>query len=471
MTYIPYSPPRPRNLPLSIYIHVPFCRFKCFYCDFNTYAGIEKLIPDYVAALTIEIRRWQNALERAGIRPRIETIFFGGGTPSLLPPAQLEKILRAFVSTLNFRRDIEISMEVNPESVTPGFARDVMSLGVNRFSMGAQSFNPAELRMLGRLHDETGVERAMNALRAAGARNVNLDLMYGLPRQTLKTWESSLSSALALRPDHLSLYALTVEESTPFHGWVESGRLPSPDPDLAADMYELAESRLAQTRLEQYEISNWARLGQQCRHNLAYWLNAPFLGYGPGAHSHMFGARFSIIRQPRAYIDRMVELVKQPLPESPPLPSLAHVAEIDQNAPFNEMDALGQTPSIYYEAALRQIAPIDAIDPYTGSMRQAETLVLGLRLNRGVNEQDYAKRFGATPTELFGPAIEQSIADGLLERIDPRPTGYAFRPADPDTPRGRENAARGKRDALTLRLTPRGRLLSNEVFLRIMTTP
>ncbi len=426
-----------QSLPLALYVHIPFCRFKCFYCDFNTYAGIENLIPDFVTALTTEIRRWREALNRANISPRTETIFFGGGTPSLLTPAQVEDILRTFTPKLDFRQDIEISMEVNPESVTREFVRDVMSLGVNRFSMGAQSFDASELQMLGRLHDVGGVERAMNALRAGGANNVNLDLMYGLPRQTLKTWKSSLDGALKLAPEHLSLYALTVEESTPFHGWVESGRLPMPDPDLAADMYEMAEQRMAQAGLEQYEISNWARPGHECRHNLAYWFNNRFLGFGPGAHSHMFGARFSVMRQPRGYIERMAELSKQPLSEFNPLPP--------SEGPLDHADYINH------------IAPIDSVDPYTDSMRKAETLVLGLRLNRGVHDDDYANRFGATPDTLFGPAIQESIADGLLERTTD----------DLSEPNNRTD---DERTGSTLRLTPRGRLLSNEVFVRIMSS-
>ena len=426
-----------QSLPLALYVHIPFCRFKCFYCDFNTYSGIENLIPDYIEALTTEIRRWRDALSRANISPITETIFFGGGTPSLLTPAHVEDILRTFAPKLDFRQDVEISMEVNPESVTREFVRDVMSLGVNRFSMGAQSFDASELQMLGRLHDAGGTERAMNALRAGGANNVNLDLMYGLPRQTLKTWASSLTGALKLKPEHLSLYALTVEESTPFHGWVESGRLPSPDPDLAADMYEMAEQRMAQAGLEQYEISNWAQAGHECRHNLAYWFNNRFLGFGPGAHSHMFGARFSVMRQPRGYIERMAELAKQPLSEFNPLPPL--------EGPLDHADYINH------------IAPIDSVDPYSDFMIKAETLVLGLRLNRGVHEDDYAKRFGATPNNLFGPAIQESIADGLLERIN-NESGET------------RDSALGERSASTLRLTPRGRLLSNEVFVRIMSS-
>lgn len=433
---------QPQTLPLALYIHIPFCRFKCFYCDFNTYAGIEKLIPDYVTALTTEIRRWGEALRQNDIWASGQTIFFGGGTPSLLTPVQVAEILAAFGKTMPRLRSAEISMEVNPESVTREFVRDVMSLGVNRFSMGAQSFDNTELQMLGRLHDAGGVERAMNALRAGGADNVNLDLMYGLPRQTLKTWESSLTGALALTPEHLSLYALTVEESTPFHGWVESGRLPSPDPDLAADMYEMAEQRMAEAGLEQYEISNWAQPDRECRHNLAYWHNAPFIGFGPGAHSHLFGARFSVMRQPRSYIDRMAELAKQPITEPPLLPRI--------DGPVSAEDALNNI-------VLNDIAPIDSIDPYTDSMRRAETLVLGLRLNRGVVEEDYRERFGVLPSEIYADAIEASITDGLLER-----TGDSLDASGAD--------GSPERSGNVLRLTPRGRLLSNEVFVRIMSS-
>ena len=409
------------SLALPLYIHIPFCRFKCFYCDFNTYAGIENLLPNYVDALTTEIRRWGEALRQNGIEAETPTVFFGGGTPSLLKPTQVAAVLGAISNSFTLRDDAEISMEVNPESVTREFVRDVMALGVNRFSMGAQSLDNSELQMLGRLHDAGGVERALNALRGGGAENVNLDLMYGLPRQTLETWDSSLSGALQFDPQHLSLYALTVEEATPFHGWVESGRLPLPDPDLAADMYELAEQRLAEAGYAQYEISNWAREGGECRHNLAYWFNSEFLGFGPGAHSHLFGARFSVMRQPRAYIDRMAELSRQP------------------DAPTINLPPLGGP--IDDEDILRRIAPIDSVDPYTDFMRKAETLVLGLRLNRGVAEQEYRERFGAGPSELFGEALETSMADGLLER-----------------------------DGDILRLTGRGRLLSNEVFVRIMAS-
>ncbi len=408
-----------QGLSLPLYVHIPFCRFKCFYCDFNTYAGIENLIPAYVDALTNEIRRWGEALRENGIEAETPTVFFGGGTPSLLEPSQVKAIIEAISGSFTLHDDAEISMEVNPESVTQEFVREVVAAGVNRFSMGAQSVDDSELRMLGRLHDAAGIGHAIEALRAGGATNVNLDLMYGLPHQTLQTWESSLKGALGLTPEHLSLYALTVEEATPFHGWVESGRLPLPDPDLAADMYEMAEERMRDAGYDQYEISNWARPGRECRHNLAYWLNSQFLGFGPGAHSHLFGTRFSVMRQPRGYIQHMSELSGKTSLGAPTLPP----------------------PNGYIDSAdsLRAIAPIDTVDPYAESMRRAETFILGLRLNRGVSEEGYRQRFGVLPTEIFSDAIETCVTDDLLER-----------------------------DHDVLRLTARGRLLSNEAFVRIM---
>lgn len=404
---------------ISLYLHVPFCRFKCFYCDFNTYAGIEGLIPSYVEAITAEIRNWGKALSQSGTAVVVPTIFFGGGTPSLLEPRLVASVLDAIGDSFAVQDDAEISMEVNPESVSRDTIRSVMGLGVNRFSMGAQSMDNAELRMLGRLHDADRMIAAYDQLRRAGADNVNLDLMYGLPGQSLATWKASLEGVLALSPEHLSLYALTVEESTPFYGWVNEGRLPTPDDDLSADMYELAEQLLSDAGYVQYEISNWSRPNKECRHNLVYWRNGSFIGVGPGAHSYLFGARFAVMRQPRAYIERMAELGRMAAGMPPSLPPM--------RGPLDNTDVL------------REIAPIDSVDMYTEEMARAETLVLGLRLNRGVSEDAYLRRFGARPSDIFRDALESSIEDGLLEQ-----------------------------DGGTLRLTPRGRLLSNEVFARIM---
>lgn len=413
----------------SLYVHIPFCQFKCFYCDFNTYAGIDALLPSYVDALSAEIRRWAAALQSARPEPvegspdskniRLATVFLGGGTPSLLSDKQLAQIMDAIHMGFAVDADAEVALEANPESITIEKMRAFRAMGVNRVSMGGQSMDDSELKMLGRLHDSSRLRAAYDEVRAAGFDDVNIDFIYGLPGQSLASWSRTLTEALALEPDHLSLYGLTVEERTPFYRSVQEGTLPEPDPDVAADMYEEAEQRLAAAGYEQYEISNWAKPGHVSRHNLVYWHNTPFIGVGPGAHSYLRGARFAAMNQPREYIQRMAELER----EGPP-PSLS-------------LDG----PRLEEDSVLRAIAPIASIDPYTDEMERAETLVLNLRLNEGVCVDDYAKRFGQSPLDIFGPAIEESKELGLLETVD---------------------------DGCTLRLTPRGRLLSNEVFVRIM---
>jgi oxygen-independent coproporphyrinogen-3 oxidase len=404
---------------IGLYIHVPFCRFKCYYCDFNTYAGMEGLIPQYVDALSTEIRRWGTALQADDLTHRLSSVYFGGGTPSLLTPQQLELVLGAVRDSFEVLHNAEITIEANPESVEAGAMRVRRSLGVNRVSMGAQSFQDDQLRMLGRLHDSSRIETAFAELRSAGLDDVSLDLMYGLPGQTMDDWSQSLSRVLALAPEHLSLYALTIEERTPFHRWVEvDSTLPNPDPDVAADMYEEASNRLESGGYRQYEISNWSRPGLESRHNLMYWRNGPFVGVGPGAHSFIGHSRFSVESQPREYLSRIADL------KSTPPTSLR----------------LDDSRSIRFIEDIQRVAPISGFDRYTEDMERRETLILGLRLNAGVSEITYETRFGSSPTNLFGPQLEDAIDSGLLERSSNR----------------------------ILRLTPRGRLLANEVFVNLI---
>ena len=405
---------------LSLYLHIPFCRFKCFYCDFNTYAGIEALLPPYVEALSAEIRRWGAAVQSGaadGQKASLATVFLGGGTPSLLSTDQLARVMDAVHDAFTVQPGAEVTMEANPESVSTEAMRAFRSLGINRVSLGGQSMDDAELKMLGRLHDSDRLRAAYAEVRAAGMDNVNIDFIYGLPGQSQESWSHTLTEALNLESDHLSLYALTIEEKTPFYRYVQENILAEPDPDVAADMYEEAEERLAAAGYAQYEISNWARPGRESRHNIVYWRNNPFIGVGPGAHSYLRGTRFSVMSQPREYIARMKELA-----QGAPPPPLALTGE-------RLMD-----PDV-----LRAIAPMEGFDPYTDKMERAETLILGLRLNEGVCVDTYAERFGQSPLDLFGAAIDESVSLGLLVR-----------------------------DGCMLRLTPRGRLLSNEVFVRIM---
>ncbi|HMN61307.1 MAG TPA: radical SAM family heme chaperone HemW, partial [Anaerolinea sp.] len=275
----------------SLYIHIPFCKRRCAYCDFNTYAGMEKWIPAYVDALCREMELV--AAGESGPIP-VGTLFFGGGTPSLLPLAQLERILSTAARLFSFAPDLEFSLEANPGTVDLDYLRGLKSLGLNRLSLGMQSAHPQELKMLTRLHDFPDVIRAVSWARRAGIDNLSLDLIFGLPGQSLERWSETLDLALGLGSEHISLYSLTVEEDTPLYSWVSRGLVDLPDNDLGADMFELAMDRLAQEGMVQYEISNWARRRADgslfsCRHNLQYWRGLPYLGLGAGAHGYAAG--------------------------------------------------------------------------------------------------------------------------------------------------------------------------------------
>ncbi|GAG27108.1 unnamed protein product, partial [marine sediment metagenome] len=257
------------------------CQSKCSYCDFNSYAGLESLIEPYVGALLAEMGLWREPTQHM----RVATVFLGGGTPSLLPLAEVEHIMTALRQRFRLAANAEVSFEANPGTVDCPYLEGLRSLGVNRLSLGVQSFHDDELATLGRIHTAAQAREAYHTARLAGFDNVNLDLIYDLPRQTMTAWQYTVREAVALRPDHLSLYALTLEEGTPLADDVARGRLPPPDADLAADMYLWAEDALAAAGYQHYEISNWALPDRECRHNLAYWLNEPYLGLGAGAHS------------------------------------------------------------------------------------------------------------------------------------------------------------------------------------------
>lgn len=286
---------------LGLYLHIPFCRHRCAYCDFNTYTTVNDLIDDYVAALVKEVRQVAGSLRRLAA-----TVYFGGGTPSLLPAEAVRSIINEIGQSFLLEDRAEITLEANPETLTPDYLAAVRAAGVNRLSLGAQSADPGQLALLERQHTFATVIRAFEQGRAAGFDNISLDLIYGLPGQDLASWENSLAAALALEPQHLSLYCLTIEPGTPMSRWLANGRIEAPDPDLAADQYELAGQLLAAHGFEHYEISNWTRPDFACRHNLIYWRNETYLGFGAGAHGHAAGYRYSVVKQPRVYIRRML---------------------------------------------------------------------------------------------------------------------------------------------------------------------
>ena len=291
--------------PISIYLHIPFCRHRCSYCDFNTYTSLGDLQTEYVAALLQEIRQVAGMAHQVQQLRPAETLFFGGGTPSLLAAEQVRSLIDGVEAAFGFVPGREVTLEANPETVAGDYLAAIRQAGVNRLSFGMQSADAAELTLLGRTHGVDTVYEAVNKAQAAGFTNFNLDLIYGLPDQNMAGWERSLSTALEMKPPHLSLYCLTIEEGTPMYRWLRDGRIAIPDPDQAAEQYEAACRILDQAGYRHYEISNWALPGYECRHNLAYWRDHEFLGFGAGAHGKAFGQRYSLVRQPRVYIRRM----------------------------------------------------------------------------------------------------------------------------------------------------------------------
>ena len=412
-----------RDRRLSLYVHIPFCTAKCGYCDFNSYAGQESLIPAYAQALQREAEMWSAPCATAG-GWQAETLFFGGGTPSLMPLAEVERILKGLRRHLGLTPNAEVTLEANPGTVDKPYLSRLREMGVNRLSLGVQSFRDDELAFLGRIHSAEEARSAYQAARSAGFDNVSLDLIFGLPGQTADCWLESLEEAMGLGPEHLSLYALTIEEGTPLARDVARGRTPAPDPDLQAELYLHTAERLAPAGYEQYEISNWARPGRRCRHNLTYWRNGFWLGLGAGAHSHLPGSwepatrnqepgiwdrcyRFAAEVSPRRYIELVNETRKQ----------------------WSQEGALTMD-------AMRQVTFREEAGP---SLELLDTLVLGLRLCEGVSLRELRRRFGRAALESHGAAFEEAISLGLLERADGR-----------------------------LRLTARGRLLANEVFVRLL---
>jgi oxygen-independent coproporphyrinogen-3 oxidase len=282
----------------GIYIHIPFCRARCSYCDFATGAYEGALAERYVRSLAREIDAFVHADEE------VDTIYFGGGTPSLLTHEQVARTLEAVRKRFRVREDAEVTMEMNPGTVTRETARAFRAEGVNRASFGAQTFDDRELRRLGRTHTADDTRRTFETLRESGFDNVSFDLIAGLPRQTLDAWARNLSEALALRPEHLSLYLLEVHEGTPLAAQIREGRYPTPDADLAAEMYMFMVERTREAGYEQYEISNFCMTGRESRHNMKYWTGEPYYGFGCSAHSFDGRAsRWSKERDARRYVE------------------------------------------------------------------------------------------------------------------------------------------------------------------------
>ena len=395
----------------GVYIHVPFCQVRCSYCDFNTYAGLGDMIPAYTAAVCREIELVAQGASQAGLGPvQADSVYFGGGTPSLLPARQVEAIVETLRRNLTVIPTAEITCEANPGTVDMDRLSALHALGVNRLSFGVQSAQADELHLLDRLHTFDQAVQAVAWARRAGFENLNLDLIYGIMGQSLVSWQASLHRALELNPEHLSLYALTVESGTPMHARVQSGELLMPDADLAADMYEWARDELQSAGYRHYEISNWARADPRdedatpafaCRHNLGTWRLQSYLGLGAGAHGFVPGWRYSNVRHPAEYLSRVNTGEPRPFPFSPAM------------------------------------AESRAVDAHT---ERRDMLLLGLRLvEEGVEASAFKQRYGVGLETVFGEDLAELEGQGLLERAGAR-----------------------------IRLTRKGHLLGNRVFVHFV---
>jgi oxygen-independent coproporphyrinogen-3 oxidase len=352
--------------PAGIYIHIPFCRARCSYCDFATGAYESALAERYVRAVANEISTFQTVEDARDV----DTIYFGGGTPSLLTPLQVERILEAVKERFRVERDAEVTMEMNPGTLTLDTLREFRALGVNRASFGAQTFDDLELRRLGRTHTAEDVRRTISFLRQSGFTNVSFDLIAGLPAQTLSTWSRNLDETLSLSPEHLSFYILEVHEGTPLASQIERGMQPRPDDDLAAEMYRMMLQRSQAAGYEHYEISNLCLPGFESRHNTKYWTGETVFGFGCSAHSYD-GAhtRWSNERDAARYT-QLMEAERTPVVET---------VELDERA------------------------------------QRAESIFLGLRLMRGLNLAKHRAHFGRDLRQEYASELERLSDAGLIE--------------------------------------------------------
>ena len=348
---------------IALYIHFPFCRRRCGYCSFVSYHGRESAIPEYVKVLKKEL-----ILRATG--QRVCSIYFGGGTPSLLSPEQIHGILSVVHSHFTVDEAAEVTLEANPGTVDERYLTAIGKAGINRLSLGVQSLDNGELALLGRIHTASEARDAVQFARNARFTNLSLDLIYGLPGQTLQSWLKTLDEAIGLNLEHISLYPLTLEDDAPMRLAIQRGEMPPLDSDLTADQYELAQDTLAARGYNHYEISNWAKQGYECRHNMVYWHNLPYLGAGVAAHSYIDGHR------------------------------LANTTDLDS----------------YLDAFSRNLLPARELDEEIGpELQLSETVILGLRLSEGIGLEDISRRFGIDLLRHYEQQVDETASLGLLE--------------------------------------------------------
>jgi len=366
--------------PVGIYIHIPFCERKCTYCNFNTTDFFEGLAERYIDAVSREIAYWgENLTQVSGDPAQVDTIYFGGGTPSIVDAAHLAKLIVSCRAAFEVAPDSEVTIEINPATFSKSKVAQWLRAGINRASVGAQSFIDAELVSLSRTHTADDVRRTIEVLKEAGFENISLDLIAGLPEQDLADWEFNLREALAIQAEHLSLYMLDLKEGTQLYAQVDRGLRPQPDDDLAAEMYRMISSATQVAGYEHYEISNFARIVEcgvaepispfRSKHNLKYWTGAPFYGIGCGAHSYNGSARWVNVMKADTYIERVAQTGNA-------------IAE------RNEL---------------------------TEADRAAEALFMGLRLKEGVSLAEFRSDYGVDVIERYGDELPRLADAGLIE--------------------------------------------------------
>lgn len=387
----------------SIYIHIPFCQRRCNYCDFVTYAGMTHTMPAYFGSLIEEFR----IVTKNIFKPFVHTIYFGGGTPSLVPIKYYRQVLTELSKFFHFSPDCELSLEANPGTLSYGYLAGLKELGFNRLSIGVQSMQASDLKRLERIHSIADIYQSVSDARRAGFENINLDLIFGLPWQTQLDWENTLKKANELQPEHFSLYSLLIEPGTKLFNWYQKGLIVCQDQDQEGDMYEFAINFLKEADYQHYEISNWSKIDStrdfRSRHNLQYWLYQPYLGFGVGAHGFVFETRTANVTSIPEYCDRI---------------------------------KIGKDLEIDFPRSPANVTSIK-LEPLS---QMKEFMMLGLRLvEDGVSAEKFYSLFGTSMMAIFGDEITRLISRGLLSWS------------------GKNNS--------TLRLTKRGILLGNQVFM------
>jgi oxygen-independent coproporphyrinogen-3 oxidase len=386
--------------PIAIYIHIPFCIRRCLYCDFNTFADKQGLIPDYVKALENEIIQYGELFSGS----QVQSIYFGGGTPSLIPAGKIKEILEVIKRYFSIQCNAEITLEANPGTVNHDYFNLIKKAGINRLSLGFQSLDDKELQLLGRIHTSSESSAIFSLARKAGFSNISIDLIYGLPNQKPEKFMQSLLGVVGLQPEHLSIYPLTLDERVPLAKMIRKGKVSVIDDDQTAEIYETASMHLEKSGYQQYEISNWAKKSTpydfRSKHNLQYWHNMPYLGFGAGAHGFFQGYRLENVHLIDTYIQRQTDQ------ENVTFPHLSAVKRVDEISSWEEVQ---------------------------------ETVMLGLRLTQdGIGSATFFERYHFDFEENFSDQIKELESEGLVEWV------Y-------DQER-------------RLRLTKRGRLLGNLVF-------